>query len=344
VTTGFVKIYGEILTSTVWGESLETRVVWISMLALADAEGYVAASIPGLARVSNVSLEQCEHAIERLLAADKHSRTREHEGRRIEAIDGGWRILNHRKYRDRRGASGDRMAAKRTRDAANIRPSHGDDVTAEAEAEADQDRREGESTRERMRTLPLGNVPEDFVEHLVAEVNRARRELCEPPLPPLTLGMRKAIADLWRSEKPTREACTCVVDRLLAETRSKPASAKWLTLGHIAKASNFQRYLEMGAGGDRSRGRYTRPPAVIDDTPTSAAEGELWLGTANAASGSEGAAHEAVRAMRRDLARPAGHDPSEAPVSSELAAAATLRFAPTNDTDSADARAPSAPH
>lgn len=100
--TEFVKLYGSILYSTVWLESLPTKVVWISMLALADWEGLVAASIPGLAKIAGVTREECEAAIATLSAPDIDSKTKTHEGRRILEVDGGWKIINHGKYRDMR--------------------------------------------------------------------------------------------------------------------------------------------------------------------------------------------------------------------------------------------------
>lgn len=100
--SNFVKLYGSILYSTVWLEPLPTKVVWITMLALADADGVVAAAIPGLAKMAGVTRNECEIAIETLLAPDADSKTIEHEGRRIEAVEGGWLILNHRKYREMR--------------------------------------------------------------------------------------------------------------------------------------------------------------------------------------------------------------------------------------------------
>lgn len=69
------------------------------MLAMADRNGRVWASIPGLANRARVTLEECESALEKFLSPDKYSRTSEFEGRRIEQIDGGWRLLNHEKYR-----------------------------------------------------------------------------------------------------------------------------------------------------------------------------------------------------------------------------------------------------
>lgn len=95
----FTKLFSSITASTIWAARDQTRIVWITMLAMADQHGRVWASIPGLANIARVSIEACETALEELLAPDKYSRTTEHEGRRIEPIDGGWRLLNHAKYR-----------------------------------------------------------------------------------------------------------------------------------------------------------------------------------------------------------------------------------------------------
>lgn len=103
--TEFVKLYGSILYSTVWLESLPTKVVWITMLALADWEGLVAASVPGLAKIAGVAREDCEAALLTLLSPDPDSKTKDEEGRRIRAVDGGWKIINHGKYRDMRTES-----------------------------------------------------------------------------------------------------------------------------------------------------------------------------------------------------------------------------------------------
>jgi hypothetical protein len=96
---GYTKLFSSIVTSTIWGESNETRLTWITMLALADREGVVAGSIPGLAHLTHISIDKCEEAIGILLSPDRYSRSSEFEGRRIEKIEGGWRLLNHGKYR-----------------------------------------------------------------------------------------------------------------------------------------------------------------------------------------------------------------------------------------------------
>ena len=99
MSASFTKLFSSIVTSTVWREDLETKVTWVTMLALADQHGEIQGSIPGLAHLAGVSLEGCRNALQRFLAPDEYSRTKDHEGRRIEEIPGGWAILNYASYR-----------------------------------------------------------------------------------------------------------------------------------------------------------------------------------------------------------------------------------------------------
>ncbi len=102
--TGYTKLFGSIIASTIWREPNETRIVWITMLAMANKNGVVEASVPGLADMSRVTVDECKEAVKALESPDEYSRTKEHEGRRIRPIDGGWEILNHAKYRAKMGA------------------------------------------------------------------------------------------------------------------------------------------------------------------------------------------------------------------------------------------------
>ena len=97
---GYTKLFSTILASTIWREPAEVRVVWITMLAMADATGRVDGSIPGLADLSRVPVEKCQEALKCLSEPDYFSRTKTDEGRRIREIDGGWQILNYLKYRE----------------------------------------------------------------------------------------------------------------------------------------------------------------------------------------------------------------------------------------------------
>ena len=80
---GYTKLFSSIVLSTVWREPNHVRIVWITMLALAEADGYVGAAVPGLADAARVSIPECLEALASFLAPDEYSRSKEHEGRRI---------------------------------------------------------------------------------------------------------------------------------------------------------------------------------------------------------------------------------------------------------------------
>lgn len=102
--SGYTKLFNSILASTVWREPMEVRIVWITLLAMADKDGIAEGSVPGLADFARIPVEATREALARLSAPDPDSRSQEHEGRRIEAVDGGWQLLNHAKYRAKMGA------------------------------------------------------------------------------------------------------------------------------------------------------------------------------------------------------------------------------------------------
>lgn len=114
----YTKLFSSITESTVWGESYATRIVWVTMLAMADAKGAVYGSVPGLARRANVTLHEAEQALAAFMAPDAYSRTKDEDGRRIEEIDGGWRLINHAKYSAVRNAE-ERREYKRKWDQEN---------------------------------------------------------------------------------------------------------------------------------------------------------------------------------------------------------------------------------
>lgn len=94
----FSLLWGKILRSSIWLESKETRIVWITMLALKDKDGLVLGSLRGLAHTARVEPEECAEAIQKFLSPDPDSSTPGDDGRRIEVVPGGWHILNHEKY------------------------------------------------------------------------------------------------------------------------------------------------------------------------------------------------------------------------------------------------------
>jgi hypothetical protein len=120
----YVKLHASILNSTVWAYDSDVRCVWIAMLAMADRDGFVASTVPGLARRACVSRDAVDRALALFLAPDPDSSSKEFEGRRIAPADGGWTLLNHSKYQEsgreehRKRLAAERQARWRQRNAA----------------------------------------------------------------------------------------------------------------------------------------------------------------------------------------------------------------------------------
>jgi len=80
------------------------------MLAMSDSDGILEAAVTGIASVAKVSVEKAQIAIEKFLAPDKLSTNLDNDGRRIERIREGYKILNYQIYREK-----DHTAAARQR-------------------------------------------------------------------------------------------------------------------------------------------------------------------------------------------------------------------------------------
>ena len=99
--SGYTPLFSTIVCSSIWDEDNCTRIVWITMLALADASGNVESSIKGLAHQARVTVTQCNTALEILKAPDPYSKSKNNDGKRIEEIEGGWHVINHAMYRNK---------------------------------------------------------------------------------------------------------------------------------------------------------------------------------------------------------------------------------------------------
>jgi hypothetical protein len=151
----YVKLFTTILTSSVWATDPATRLVWITLLAMADKDGDVRGSVTGIARMANVPVEDTRRALELLAAPDPESQTPDEEGRRIIVQQGGWHIVNYAKYRaiqdhETRKAtwreSAKKYRAKRQQTSTNVQdtmltrktnPVSSTEAEAEAEAETE---------------------------------------------------------------------------------------------------------------------------------------------------------------------------------------------------------------
>ncbi len=124
----YTKLDAGLIFSTVWREPHTTRIVWVTMLAMADKHGEVMASVPGLADASRVTQPECQAALHAFLSPDPDSRTPDYQGRRIEKIPGGWVLLNHGEHRkrgdgeDRKAKAAARAQRYRNRQKASLEP------------------------------------------------------------------------------------------------------------------------------------------------------------------------------------------------------------------------------
>jgi hypothetical protein len=98
----FAKLFSSITESSLWSESKDSRLLFVTMLAKADETGFVEASVPGLARVANLTMEETVAALECLHAPDEYSKNPDNEGRRVLTVPGGFMVLNYNDYRSRR--------------------------------------------------------------------------------------------------------------------------------------------------------------------------------------------------------------------------------------------------
>lgn len=116
--SGFTKLVPEIVQSSLWNLSSDIRIVWITMLAIKDEEGYVQGDERTIARMANVSIEAASEALRLFQLTDVNSNTPDNEGRRIEHHGGGWIVLNHHLYRtgDRKEYMRNYMRKKRKRE------------------------------------------------------------------------------------------------------------------------------------------------------------------------------------------------------------------------------------
>ncbi len=95
------KLFTKILDSSVWLECHATRIVWITLLASMDEDGYAHFSaLDNLSRRAGVTLTEAQAAIECFLNPDPNSGDTDNDGRRIEKVPGGYMILNALKYRN----------------------------------------------------------------------------------------------------------------------------------------------------------------------------------------------------------------------------------------------------
>jgi len=171
--SGYTKLFSSIVHSTIWREDADTKVLWVTMLALADQFGEVMASVPGLADVARINIDKCEEALNKFMSPDTYSRNPENEGRRIRKIPGGWEILNYSLYREmqsdahKREMAAERQRRKRGKDVTPVTlpvtPRHAMSLQAEVEADTNT-KAKATKKKKKEKAEPSGSTPPPLLE------------------------------------------------------------------------------------------------------------------------------------------------------------------------------------
>jgi hypothetical protein len=97
----WAPLFSKIVDSSVWCEEDHVRIVWITMLALKDADHVVRYSAFQLAQRAHKSEAEVLDALQVLAAPDtKRLEPQPFEGRRIEKTEDGWKVLNGEAYKE----------------------------------------------------------------------------------------------------------------------------------------------------------------------------------------------------------------------------------------------------
>lgn len=149
--SGYTKLFSSILMSSIWEEPAETRIVWVTLLALADQHGHIDGTVKSLARVARVPVKSCERAILTFISPDPNDRSGVEDGRRLRIEPGGWALVNYALYRQKMSAEErkerDKLRKRAIRaSAASPRVSESVREISQAEAEAEADQKDDQIT------------------------------------------------------------------------------------------------------------------------------------------------------------------------------------------------------
>lgn len=298
MSDGYVKVHSSILHSTIWLEDSDTRVVWVTMMTMADCTGYVGASVPGLAKEANVSLEACQVALKKFMSPDEFSRTPDFEGRRIEPAPGGWRLLNHEKYRIGQDLNQRRQQNREAQRRHRQKIRGADDVSMTSSSGHDGHRSGSVSHVDSGQSKPLqlqaatataveqvqeakprrtrkqrADYPQGLDAHLLDALKAACREVGRYGPRKLTEDMRDHFRKLYAACEPTPDEISHVVRVRLAMDRVDAGYGS-LTWDSICVASNFRRWLATDPAKIRGpkNGPATSSPVPLGPRPAKTRE------------------------------------------------------------------------
>jgi len=130
----YTPIFQKVLSSRLWALSPATRCVWLWLELRCDPEGYMSTDVAGVAIGAHVTGGEAREALEVLALQDADADPEDpNQGRLIERVPGGWRVLGFEEQRDlakreaknartRRYMANTRAAAKAANDVVPVTP------------------------------------------------------------------------------------------------------------------------------------------------------------------------------------------------------------------------------
>lgn len=132
----YTCIFKRTLSSRVWALTPAQRVVWLWLKLSADPEGFVCSDLTGVALGARVTGAEAREALEVLAMPDADADPEDpHEGRIVERVRGGWRLLGYEsdielvKRETRRARTRQYMRNARSRAANDVTPCDPETVT-----------------------------------------------------------------------------------------------------------------------------------------------------------------------------------------------------------------------
>lgn len=267
---GFAKLDSGIVDSTLWMKPHDALRVWIALLAKSDSYGVVRIAAPALAHQCFLKPERLAQIMSEFCSPDPDSRTPDHDGRRLQAIEGGWLILNYLRYRDmmqRKAASHAERQAK-YREKIKVRDAR---VTVRVTGDTEADSREQiAESRSKRTTLPkataLAEMEFDVIWSVCAKkVGKAKAKKAylrlrkAGQLPDATV-VRDALQRLQLTEQWTKQG-----------RQYQPHLEAWLNRGgwddEIPKTNGSGKVQSNLAGLDADRiAKYSTGGTVIDNS------------------------------------------------------------------------------
>ena len=261
------KLFTKILDSSIWLEPSGTRIIWLTMIAAMDENGFVQfASVANLAHRARIELAEAQAAVDCLEGPDTNSSDPDHEGRRIERVPGGWMILNAEKYREMvtraviQEKTRQRVAKHRTekKKACNASVTHGNASVTESNAcvtPSDTDTDTDSATKaeafqpEEPTVAKARQVREEVDAHRAAIradaklLLEALNELTGKKFTPVDSHLNPIIARL-NEPGVEPEECEKMLRRQVKLWKNDPKMSAHLVPSTLFRASNFQKYYD----------------------------------------------------------------------------------------------------